>query len=121
MVAKEYGVAEIKWKDKIYKLNVLYVPKLGVSLLSARKFYKDHSAAGAFDDEKMYFHKDKKIILSADNYYGIYVISDTDEDIPDTAFPATEEELPIDVNDIVYDEVKPDQAEVQRKNRANRY
>ncbi|RAL59227.1 hypothetical protein DID88_006682 [Monilinia fructigena] len=123
LVAKEYGMVEVRWNEKSYRLKALYVPGLGASLLSARLFCEELKAKGAFNDKKMYFHKNGKILLSANNFHGIYVISNIIKNDRDAAFPAmeTEEEVPTELEDIVYDESKIDQAETQRRNRLNRY
>ncbi|KAK6611735.1 reverse transcriptase domain protein [Botrytis cinerea] len=123
LVAKEYGMVEIKWNEKLYKLKALHVPGLGASLLSARSFCGEFKAKGAFNDKKMYFHRNGKILLSANNFHGIYVIANTIKNDFDTAFPAeeTEEEVPAELEDIIYDESKVDRAETQRRNRLNRY
>lgn len=55
--------------------NCLYVPFLGANLVSARRVCETAGLKGAFDDQKMYFHKDKKVILSAKSEQGIYCLN----------------------------------------------
>ncbi|KAK6593215.1 hypothetical protein H4I96_11150 [Botrytis cinerea] len=113
-----YVAAEASDEDEVHHL-----PRLGASLLSARSFCGEFKAKGAFNDKKMYFHRNGKILLSANNFHGIYVIANTIKNDFDTAFPAeeTEEEVPAELEDIIYDESKVDRAETQRRNRLNRY
>ncbi|KAK6607398.1 hypothetical protein H4I96_03633 [Botrytis cinerea] len=98
-----YVAAEASDEDEVHHL-----PRLGASLLSARSFCGEFKAKGAFNDKKMYFHRNGKILLSANNFHGIYVIANTIKNDFDTAFPAeeTEEEVPAELEDIIYDESK---------------
>ncbi|KAK6610426.1 hypothetical protein H4I95_03485 [Botrytis cinerea] len=109
-----YVAAEASDEDEVHHL-----PRLGASLLSARSFCGEFKAKGAFNDKKMYFHRNGKILLSANNFHGIYVIANTIKNDFDTAFPAeeTEEEVPAELEDIIYDESKnilPDRRPVGR-------
>jgi hypothetical protein len=55
--------------------NILYVPKLGVNLLSSRKIYSGKGVLGLFDDKTMYFKKGNKTLIRADISGGIYIVS----------------------------------------------
>ena len=43
--------------------DVLYVPRLGVNLLSSRKICSKEGVLGSFDDKTMYFKKGNKTLI----------------------------------------------------------
>ena len=56
--------------------NVLYVPGLGVNLLSSRKLCSDWNCLGVFSDKSMWFiSENKQVVLQADVKGGLYIVS----------------------------------------------
>jgi Reverse transcriptase (RNA-dependent DNA polymerase) len=56
--------------------NVLYVPGLGVNLLSSRKLCLDWKCLGVFNDKSMWFISEKKqVVLQANVKEGLYIVS----------------------------------------------
>lgn len=56
--------------------DVLYVPDLGVNLLSSRKLCLDWKCLGVFNDQSMWFISDsKQVIMQANVKNGLYIVS----------------------------------------------
>ena len=55
--------------------DVLFVPNLGVNLLSSRKICSKLGVKGSFDSQTMYFTCANEKIMRADIQGGIYIIS----------------------------------------------
>jgi hypothetical protein len=53
-----------KKHKSILLANILFVLYLGTNLLSIRKIYKN-SLKGTFNNKKIYFKKDNKIVIKA--------------------------------------------------------
>lgn len=68
--------------------DVLYVPRLGVNLLSSRKICSKEGVLGSFDDKTMYFKKGNKALIRADVSDGIYIVSWIRKGLDENAFPA---------------------------------
>jgi hypothetical protein len=68
--------------------DVLYVPKLGVNLLSSRKICSGKGVLGSFDNKTMYFKKGNKTLIRADISGGIYIVSWIRKGLDETAFSA---------------------------------
>ena len=71
--------------------DVLYVPSLGVNLMSSRKICSQEGIFGSFDDKKMYFKKDNKTLIRADISGGIYMVSWIRKGLDEKAFSAQRE------------------------------
>jgi hypothetical protein len=71
------GVVEMRVGDTSLLLeNVLYVPGLGVNLLSSRKLCLDWKCLGVFNDQSMWFVSDnKQVVLQANVKDGLYIVS----------------------------------------------
>ena len=84
-----YGTAKVVADDGSSCLlkNTLLVPNLGVNLISARRLCKD-GIEGHFDAENMYFKKDNKTLIHAQQHNGLYLVKSISKDCPDKAFSA---------------------------------
>ena len=83
------GTANIVYKNRSSALlsGVLFVPGLGVNLLSGRKIYLQ-GLKGSFNDKHLYFKQGRKKIIEAtwkDNLYYITYIADSFEETVFTA------------------------------------
>lgn len=112
---------EIKWNKKLYKLKALYIPELEINLLFVKLFYKEFKAKRAFNNKKMYFYKNRKILLSVNNFYNIYIITNIIKNDFDIVFPVEEieEEVPAELKNIVYNKGKVNRVKIQKWNRLN--
>lgn len=74
--ARKRGIALVKAIDgtSCYLDNVLYVPKLGVNLVSAKKLCKG-GYKGAFDDESIWITKGNQKVLKAKQSQGLYIVN----------------------------------------------
>src|SRR5450631_3481478 len=70
--------------------NTLFVLGLGVNLISVRRLCKDR-IEGYFNVTDMYFKKDKKRLIYAQQENGLYLIKSISKDCPKKAFPAFQE------------------------------
>lgn len=70
------GIAMVKAVDgtSCFLENVLYVPNLGVNLLSAKKLCKG-GYKGAFDDESIWITEGNKRVLKAEQSQGLYIVN----------------------------------------------
>jgi hypothetical protein len=55
--------------------DILYVPRLGINLMSSRKICSQGVVLGSFNDKTIYFKKGNKTLIRADISSGIYIIS----------------------------------------------
>ncbi|KAI0998336.1 hypothetical protein K3495_g9858 [Podosphaera aphanis] len=75
LYAREAGTAVVNLGGvKFFAKDTLFVPKLGANLLSGKKICEQMNLRGAFDAEKMYFHKNNKSLISASWKNGVYII-----------------------------------------------
>jgi hypothetical protein len=88
--------------------NTLFVPGLGVNLISARRLCKD-GIEGHFDAKNMYFKKDNRRLIHAQQQDGLYLVKSISKDCPETAFPAFQE--PSDSEEAQPSDVDPDESE----------
>ncbi len=68
--------------------DVLYVPRLGVNLMSSRKICSQDNILGLFDNRTMYFKKGNKTLIRADISGGIYIVSWIRKGLDEKAFSA---------------------------------
>ena len=66
--------------------NVLYVPKLGVNLMSARKVCSTNGIRGSFDKDTMLFKLHGKTVIRADVQDGVYLVSSIAKGFEESAF-----------------------------------
>lgn len=91
MYCRQKGTVNVVCKDgsRMLLSDVLYVPGLGVNLLSARRTC-EAGLKGRFDPQYMYFQKKNIKIIEAKMRNGMYVIAHVADGYEDTAFPSTE-------------------------------
>ena len=77
LYADHMGQVEMKVSGVSLLLeNVLFVPGLGVNLLSSRKLCTDWNCLGIFNDKSMWFiSENKQVVLQANIKGGLYIIS----------------------------------------------
>ena len=82
------GTAELKVKGSgsVLLSDVLYVPNLGVNLLSSRKLCRSKGLKFTGDDNRMAFWHNRTKILEASVKGGVYIISWVKLDLINTAF-----------------------------------
>src|SRR5436190_4889331 len=68
--------------------DVLFVPNLGVNLLSSRKICSQPGVKGSFDSQTMYFTCGNEKIMRVDIQGGIYIVSWIAKGLEETAFCA---------------------------------
>lgn len=87
MYAREKGTANLVCKDGSSMLlqDVLYVPGLGVNLLSARRVCQA-GLKGRFGATEMYFKLGKKKVIEATMHEGLYIVTHVAEGYGETAF-----------------------------------
>ena len=90
--------------------DVLYVPGLGVNLLSARKVCQA-GLKGSFSDQHMYFKQGKKKVIEATMSGGLYIITHVADGYHETAFAGTVDEEESDVEMI---ERRPQEEELMK-------
>ena len=78
--------------------DVLFVPNLGVNLLSSRKICSQPGVKGSFDSQTMYFTRENVKIIRADIQGGIYIVSWIAKGLEETAFCTT---APVKVNQLL--------------------
>ncbi|KAF5207339.1 hypothetical protein FRX31_003074, partial [Thalictrum thalictroides] len=76
MYAEFKGSARLVCEDGSYTTlpDTLFVPNLGVNLLSARRMC-DTGLRGYFDSNRMYFKLENKIMIHAKIHHGLYVVN----------------------------------------------
>jgi hypothetical protein len=86
------GTAELKVKGSgsVLLSDVLYVPNLGVNLLSSRKLCHSKGLKFTGDDNRMAFWHNYTKILEASVKGGVYIISWVKLDLINAAFNAVE-------------------------------
>jgi Reverse transcriptase (RNA-dependent DNA polymerase) len=86
------GTAELKVKGSgsVLLSDVLYVPNLGVNLLSSRKLCRSKGLKFTGDDNRMAFWHNRTKILEASVKGGVYIISWVKPDLINAAFNAVE-------------------------------
>ena len=94
------GVCELKVPSGGAALleDVLFVPNLGVNLLSGRKICSQPGVKGSFDSQTMYFTRGNENIMRADIQGGIYIVSWIAKGLEETAFCAT---VPVKANQLL--------------------
>jgi hypothetical protein len=82
------STVDLKCKDgsSMVLKNVLYVPKLGVNLLSARCLY-EVGLVRSFNSGKMYFKLNRKTVIKATMENGLYIVNHVSTQYKETAFP----------------------------------
>jgi len=67
LYSRQRGTALVSVADgsSCYLENVLYIPKLGVNLISAKKLYKG-GYKGAFDEENIWITKGNRNVITAE-------------------------------------------------------
>jgi Reverse transcriptase (RNA-dependent DNA polymerase)/gag-polypeptide of LTR copia-type len=90
LYANQMGTVELrtpKGRGSVLLANVLFVPHLGANLLSTRKICRN-GLEGTFDNKRMYFKKDNKIVIKAKQQDGLYVVSSVASGYEEVALPA---------------------------------
>ena len=69
------GIAEVVYQDSSSALikNTLLVPKLSVNLVSIKRLCRNR-LMGSFNDKNIYFNNSYKVVISAKQKEGLYVI-----------------------------------------------
>lgn len=75
LYSRQKGTALVNAVDgsSCYLENVLYVPKLGVNLVSAKKLCKG-GYRGAFNEETIWITKGNKTVMTAEQSQGLYIV-----------------------------------------------
>jgi hypothetical protein len=68
--------------------NILYILRLGINLISNRHIYKIRNLKGLFDLESIHFKLEKKRVIIAKIYNGLYIVIYITKDFRETAFYA---------------------------------
>jgi hypothetical protein len=91
LLAKHKGSAKLQCADgsSIILKDVLYIPRLGINLVSARKLCQV-GLKGLFDKNHMYFKQGPKTVVTATMTNGLYVITHISKKCKDTAFAGVE-------------------------------
>jgi hypothetical protein len=91
LLAKHKGSARLQCADgsSMILKDVLYVPRLGINLISARKLCQE-GLKGSFDKNHMYFKQGTKKVVTATMTNGLYVITHVSKKCKDTAFAGVE-------------------------------
>ena len=84
------GVCELRVPSgrTVLLKDVLFVPNLGVNLLSSRKICSQPGVKGSFDSQTMYFTHGNEKIMRVDIQGGIYIVSWIAKGLEETAFCA---------------------------------
>src|SRR5436190_896624 len=84
------GVCELRVPSgrTVLLKDVLFVPNLGVNLLSSRKICSQPGVKGLFDSQTMYFTCGNEKIMRADIQGGSYIVSWIAKGLEETAFCA---------------------------------
>ena len=115
------GTAEVVAEDGSSCLlkNTLLVPKLGINLISARRLCKD-GIEGHFDAENMYFKKDNKILIHAQQDNGLYLVKSISKDCLEKAFSALQDQSALEDEANTDDDGDPDESEEDETTRGQR-
>jgi hypothetical protein len=97
LFANEKGIAELKVKGSgsVLISNVLYIPQLGVNLLSTKRLYSK-GLTFTSDENHMAFWRNQDKVLEASRQGGVYVLSWIKPNLQDKAFSAIETGDPVD-------------------------
>lgn len=87
LYSKLKGSAVVNCEDgsKMILHNVLYVPKLGINLMSSRQMCQSSRLKGTFDEQKMYFMKNNVPIITATMRNGLYIVTNVSANLTKTA------------------------------------
>jgi hypothetical protein len=72
--------------------NVLFVPKLGANLLSARRLY-EAGLVGCFDSGNMYFKLNRKTVVKATMENSLYIVNHVSSHHRETAFHSIDHKM----------------------------
>ena len=95
LYSSQRGIAEIVCKDGSSCLirDTLFVPKLGVNLVSAKRLCKN-GLTGSFDDTRMDFKDGKKTVIQAEQDQGLYIVKHISKSLQSRALVATVTDQP---------------------------
>jgi hypothetical protein len=85
------GTVDLKCKDgsSMVLKNVLYIPKLGANLLSARRLC-EVGLVGSFNSGKMYFKLKGTTVIKARMENGLDIVKHVSKQYKETAFPSVD-------------------------------
>jgi hypothetical protein len=88
------GIVNLICKDSSSMIlnNVLFVPKLGANLLSARHLY-EAGLVGCFDSGNIYFKLNGKTVVKATMENGLYIVDHVCSCYKETAFPCVDQNI----------------------------
>jgi hypothetical protein len=91
MYTDHKGIAELVCEDSSSLLlqDTLYIPGLGVNLVSARKICQA-GLKGSFNENTMYFKRGNKKVISAKMHQGLYIVNHIDKALAETALASVE-------------------------------
>lgn len=97
-------------------MKILYILRLKTNLLFIKLFYGKFKAKRVFNDKKIYFYRNGKILLFVNNSYNIYVIINIIKNDFDIVFSIEkiEEKVLVELKDIIYNKSKINQMEIQK-------
>lgn len=83
------GIVDIVYADRsrMSLQDVLYVPSLGINLLSGRRIY-DAGLKGSFDAKHIYFKLGNKKIITSIITDGLYLVTHVSKRAGEVAYPA---------------------------------
>jgi hypothetical protein len=124
LYSTQKGTAKVDAQDGSsgYLENVLYVPTLGINLISAKKLCKG-GLAGSFDEESIWITKGDKSVMQAKQSHGLYIVTHFSKSLSAKlerekksaiALPATGEDAPTDVDP---DDSEPETAKTKEQRR----
>ena len=110
--ARQKGTANLVCKDGSSMLlsDVLYVPGLGVNLLSARRICQA-GLKGLFTATEMYFKLGKEKVIKATMSNGLYIVTHVAGGYEETAFAVTDINMP-NAEEEAYVPKKPERPEL---------
>ena len=105
LAARHMGNAKLQCIDgsSMVLKDVLYVPKIGVNLVSARRLCQA-GLTGSFDDSHMYFKQDNKKVVTATMTNDLYIITHVSKKCQDTAFVGVENTNEVDTEEDTADD-----------------
>jgi Pol polyprotein len=116
LYANHIGTAELVCLDGSSMLlaDCLYVPGLGVNILSGRRLC-EAGLKGAFNDKRMYFKNGKKTIVRVEMREGLYIVTNVAKGYEEKAFTG------IDISPKTEDSICPQPVEELSKSEQERY
>lgn len=89
LYANEKGTVRMTCEDgsSMYLNGVLFVPKLGINLMSSRKICRDIGLQGTFDQHNIYFSKYNRKLITATMENGLYIVTHISKDIDKLVLP----------------------------------